>query len=79
MAVTITGPESAGSSDYRHDQTTPATVWTITHNLGRYPSSVSLHSPDLSEEYWGFNVQHLDINSLRVATEISIAGVALLS
>lgn len=70
-------PASASAS-YRHDQSTPATVWTISHGLGRYPSSVSLHDAGLSLDYDEFAVQHLDVNTLRVSMEVPIAGAALI-
>lgn len=67
-----------GSSDpVRHNQLVAANVWPIAHNLGYYPASVSLYSSDLSQNYEMFTVQHLDVDNLRVAMELSIAGVAL--
>jgi len=36
----IRGPAGAGASTYVHDQASPASVWTVNHNLGRSPMSV---------------------------------------
>lgn len=71
-------PLAGSNASYRHDQSTPSTVWTISHNLGRYPSSVSLHDVGLSVDYDEFIVQHLDLNTLRVSMETPITGVALI-
>lgn len=77
--VPLIGPQGPpGNTGYRHDQTVPATVWLIAHNLGRYPAAVSVHSADLSVNYESIVVQHLDASTLRVSMEISLAGVALI-
>lgn len=73
------GPSGGpGGGNHRHDQIIAAAVWTITHNLGRYPSGISLHSADLSVNYAEFIVQHLSVNSLRVSMDTPTAGTALL-
>ncbi len=71
-------PGAAGGGAFRWNQTTPATVWTIVHNLGRYPAVATVHSADLSVSYVGFGIQHIDVNTLRLSMDIATAGVALL-
>lgn len=77
------GPPSspAGSAQqiqYVHTQTTPATVWTVVHNLGRRPSSVSVFSLDFAIQWDEFTVQHLDLNQLRVSADVAVSGIALI-
>jgi hypothetical protein len=68
----------AGADQYVHSQTLAATVWLIRHNLGRRPAAVSLFSPDWSVQYGQYVVQHLDENTLRVAMDQPIPGIALI-
>jgi len=71
-------PASGGSQTTRYDQTTAAAVWPIDHGLGRYPATVVLYTPDLSEQYREYKIQHLSLISLRVSMDIPTAGVALM-
>lgn len=71
------GPGGSGTA-YTHTQTVPATVWTITHELGYDPAGVLV----LSDGYLmdDFGVQYLvPGTSLRLSFDISLAGVAYLS
>lgn len=78
--VPVVGPPGpAGGEAFQFSQITPATVWTINHNLGRYPGLVQLYTSDLSANYGEFVVQHLDVNTLRVSMETPTAGIAFLS
>lgn len=61
---------------YLHVQSTPAAVWTVQHNLGHYPSSVSVFSADFTTQYDDFRVHHIDLNQLLIETSMPIAGVA---
>lgn len=61
-------------------QTAPATVWgPINHGLGYRPAGVALFSTDFAQQYDGFSVEHLSVNSLRIAMDTPVAGVALIS
>lgn len=62
---------------YLHVQSLAATVWTITHNLGRRPAAVALFSLDWLTQFGQYNVQHLDANTLRVSMDTPTAGNAL--
>jgi hypothetical protein len=68
----------AAPESFRFNQLIAAAVWTINHNLGRFPVTVTLHNADLSVEYDEFLVQHLSINSLRVSMDTPTSGAALL-
>lgn len=75
-AFPVVGPPGpAGGQAFQFTQSTPATVWTVNHNLGRYPA-VQLFSLDLSANYAEFLVQHLDLQTLRVSMETPTAGIA---
>lgn len=71
-------PSAASTMGFRHDQTSASAVWTIHHNLGRFPSSVTLHASGLVSDYDEFVVQHLSVNTLRVSMDAPTAGVALI-
>lgn len=78
------GPDSGGNviietgARYTHTQEVPATVWTVNHNLGFRPVAVSMFSSDFGQQWSEFGVQHLDVNSLRITTDIAVAGIALI-
>jgi len=75
-----TGPPGANAAaGYRHDQSTPATVWQITHGLGFDPAGLTVISDD-GYTIDGGGVQYLTPGqSLRLSFDISIAGTAYLS
>lgn len=72
------GSGGGGIAAYQHIQTTPAAVWTVTHNLGRRPAAVTVFSLDYSTQWDLFAVQHRDINTLLIAPDIPISGIALI-
>lgn len=67
------GPPGAGTA-YLHTQAVPANTWTINHNLGAQPKSVSLISVG------GLNVDgswiHLNTNQIQVNLNVARAGFA---
>lgn len=67
------GPPGAGSA-YLHTQAVPSDTWTINHNLGAQPKSVSLTSVG------GLNVDgswvHLNANQIQVNLNVARAGFA---
>lgn len=78
LVVPVPGPPGpVGGEAYQFSQDIPATVWTINHNLGRYPT-VQLYTLDLSANYSEYLVQHLDVNNLRISIETPTAGIAFL-
>lgn len=61
---------------YTHTQGSAATVWTVNHNLGFYPSvTVFLSSGDVVEGA----IEHQDSNTLTVTFSVAISGTAYLS
>jgi len=61
---------------YTHDQMTPGTVWSITHNLGFFPNVMTFDSA--GTQIIG-DVQHIDKNSMTITFSHSNAGKAYLS
>lgn len=76
---TVVAPSGGGGSitTHVHTQELPATVWTVHHNLGRYPAAVSVFSDDLATQWSEFGVLHIDTNSLYITADIAITGKAL--
>lgn len=76
---TVVAPSGGGSpiTSYTHIQELPATVWTVHHNLDRYPAAVSVFSDDLATQWSEFGVLHIDMNSLYITADIAISGKAL--
>lgn len=80
MVVPVVGPPGpAGGEAFQFEQVIPASVWTINHNLGRYPGLVALYDLVLSTNYSEYVVQHLTVNSLRISMDTPTAGIAFLS
>jgi hypothetical protein len=75
--VDISG-QVANVIQYIHAQTTPATVWTVQHNLGRRPTSVTVFSLDYAIQWDEYSVRHLDTNSLYITADLAFPGVALI-
>ncbi len=65
----LTGPASPTT----FTQSTPQTVWTVNHNLGRYPVAWSLYD-NAGVLRTGYDVQHMSVNQLRVSMDIAISG-----
>lgn len=65
----LTGPASPST----FTQATPQTVWTINHNLGRYPIAWSLYD-NTGQLRTGYDVQHMSLNQVRVSMDIAVAG-----
>lgn len=65
-----------GVSTYIHDQATPAASWTITHNLGKYPSVFMV---DSAGTVVTGDITYLSDDSLRVDCSGAFAGKAYLN
>lgn len=66
-------PGIAGGTVYTHTQIGASAVWTINHNLGRYPA-ISLLSPGLAE-FLG-EILHTSINQAIVYLAVPQSGLA---
>ena len=71
-------PEIGSGSDlnFIFTQGAPATTWTITHNLGKFPSVSVVDSADT--QVYG-DVEYIDDNSLRVTFSAAFGGKAYLN
>jgi hypothetical protein len=79
VTVTTAGPQGpgggGGAAAYVHTQSTPATTWTINHNLGFRPSVELLDSG--SQEIDG-DISHPTVNQTVVTLNPATAGLARL-
>lgn len=72
----VTAQGLGGDKFYKHEQRTPAAVWTITHNLDKMPS-VSV--VDSAESVVIGEVEYLDNNNLTVTFRAAFSGCAYLN
>ena len=73
------GDPGEAQGAFQHEQSIPATVWTIEHGLGFNPAGIVVTSSD-GFILDGFGVQYLvPGQSLRLSFDISVAGVVDLS
>ena len=68
----------AGSTDktYVHNQSTPSAVWTIQHNLSKFPSVTAVNINNI--ESLG-EVQYVDANNLTITFSAGFSGKAYLN
>lgn len=77
MANVIVGrPGPPGGNTYEHTQAAAAAVWTVAHNLARYPS---VTVTDHFGEIIAADVKYLDENIVRVTHGAPVAGFAYLN
>jgi hypothetical protein len=69
QAVSNTSPQ------YVHDQATPSSLWTITHNLGGFPA-VSV--VDSANQVGFGEVTYLSVNQLQISFSAGFSGKAYL-
>lgn len=72
------GGGGGGSESFEFVQSVPQAVWTVAHNRGSRPASVSLFSLDYSTQYDEFTVHHVDSNQLLISMDMPTAGRALM-
>ena len=65
-----------GDLNFTFTQVAPATTWTITHNLGKFPSVSVVDTADT--QVYG-DVEYIDDNSLRVTFSAAFGGKAYLN
>jgi hypothetical protein len=80
VELLVPGPQGPGSTGgdiaaYVHSQPTPATTWTINHNLGHYPS-VELFNTGMQEI--DAEIAHPSVNQTVVTLKPATAGLARL-
>ena len=65
-----------GDLNFTFTQGAPATTWTITHNLGKFPSVSVVDTADT--QVYG-EVEYIDDNSLRITFSAAFGGKAYLN
>jgi hypothetical protein len=65
-----------GDKNYIHDQGISSSVWTITHNLNKFPS---VTVKDTAGEEVEGEVEHISVNQLTITFSASFSGVATLN
>lgn len=68
----------SGFATYLHTQASPASVWSVHHNLGRYPAAVGLFSADFSQQWDEFSIRHVDTNNMLISMDTPTPGVAVI-
>lgn len=76
------GTPGSSPQSYRHVQSTPASTWTIVHNLGYRPSIAEIK--DSGGNLWFGTPNHIDENSLTISfyvagTLVAFSGEASVS
>ena len=70
------GPSGEGDLNFTYTQTSPSDEWTITHNLGKFPS-VSV--TDSGGSKWQTEVEYVDENTCIVRFSAAFSGKAYLN
>lgn len=65
-----------GDKHYKHTETTPSVLWTITHNLNKYPSIVVVDSA--KNKVYG-RERYLSLNSVEIEFSAPFSGEAFLN
>lgn len=77
--VETSGPgQEAHGFQYTHTQATPATVWTVQHNLNRRPTAVAVFSLDYATQWDEYSIFHVDDNRLYITADLAFPGIALI-
>lgn len=66
-------PGGSTGATYTHTQSSPATVWTIAHNLGRYPSLTVVDN--LGGQLYP-DVRYLDADIAQITHSVPLTGRA---
>jgi len=70
---TIVEYGSGNDKYYRHNQNLPSTVWTIEHNLNKYPSVTVIDSAGSQHEG---EIDYIDQNNLTITFSAAFSGFA---
>lgn len=71
------GPAGALGGQYTHNQAVAAAIWTITHNLGFKPGGIKVF--DTAGTQVEGDIEHLDVNTVRLTFSSGFSGTAYLS
>lgn len=68
------GPPGGGAgATYTHNQTSPAAVWTVAHNLSRYPSITVVDN--LGGQLYP-DVRYMDVDIVQITHSVPLTGRA---
>jgi len=70
------GQNIASDKNYVHNQGTASMVWTVNHNLAKYPSVTVV---DSAKNEWTGAVQHIDTNTLTISFTNAFSGQAYIN
>ena len=77
VTVGVQGPAGGGGSgSYTHTQAIAATVWTVPHNLNKYPSTTT--TDNLGNVIYG-DVAYVDANIVQITHGSALTGYAYCS
>lgn len=71
------GGGGGGGARYQHTQSAPLDTWTVNHNLGYFPTSVTVSTAGGVEVDAG--VENVTVNQLLIKTSQPFAGLARIS
>lgn len=74
-ASTVPGPQGIPGGYFSYSQDLPASVWTITHNLGIKPTGISVID-SAGTAYTVLDVRHLSANAFTLSFLSPFAGIA---
>lgn len=68
------------AATFRHNQVTPATTWTVTHNLGAMPAAdIILKNGDIYEKAFPLSMTYPDLNTVVIAWSSPQSGQVVLA
>lgn len=76
VGVPANFPLDRTDKTFRFSQGTPSSLWSITHNLNKYPSVTIMDTS--GSEYEG-EIKHLDENNLTIEFSVAVSGSASLN
>lgn len=74
--IQSSGGISGGDKSYTHTQISPASIWNITHGLGKYPSVTVVDSG--GNKVMG-DVKYINLNTVELSFTSAFAGIAYLN
>jgi hypothetical protein len=79
LALTVTSSQISDFDELRsyvHDQGVPSLVWSINHNLNKYPSAAAI---DTASTVVVGQVEYVDLNNLKITFNSSFSGEAYIN
>ncbi len=77
LTIGIQGPPGTSVIEtYIHNQTSASTLWTINHNLNRWPSVMVV---DSTKREVIVGIRYIDANTIQVYSDYAFAGQAFLN